>query len=319
MNSASNKTVSIIIVTGGANNYLEDCLFSLKAQTREANQIIVIDNSLNLDLNRRIRQRYPGVQVVTSAENLFYARALNIGIALSSGDIVLCMNDDVILKMDFIDQASRGFMVDPRIGMVSGKILRQDKKTIDSTGLFVSLWRTAKERGYGCVDFGQFESEGYVFGASGAVALYRRTMLEDVKERDGYFDPDFYLFYEDLDIAWRAQRFGWKGYYMPSAVAYHVRGGSSRIPQGINKSWARRFIADETHAHLIKNRYLTIIKNETGLSFLLHLPFVALYDLFMWSYVFICSPRQITLFLTNLKFFKWAWKKRKEIKRRAKK
>jgi len=78
-------------------------------------------------------------------KNLFYCEALNKEIKMSKGNFTLCLNDDVVLDKGFITEAIRGFLLDPKIGMVSGKILRSDGKTIDSTGLFLSLWRTTKE------------------------------------------------------------------------------------------------------------------------------------------------------------------------------
>jgi GT2 family glycosyltransferase len=56
-----------------------------------------------------------------------------------------------------------------------------------------------------------------VFGASACVALYRRAMLNEI----GGFDPVFFAFMEDADVAWRARMAGWRTLYVPSAVAYH--------------------------------------------------------------------------------------------------
>ena len=224
-------------------------------------------------------------------------RSLNNGISDAKGEFILCLNDDVLLSAAFIENALKGFDINDKVGMVSGKILRFDKKTIDSTELFLTPWRTAKERGYGIKDVGQFEKNGYVFGVSGAVAFYRRKMLKDIKKMGTvlkgwdsphffeYFDSRFGFFYEDLDVAWRAQRMGWKGYYVPSAIAYHLRGGTARVSEGKGKPLARHYISDELHACLIKNRYRTIAKNETMLGFLLHLPFILLYDMLVWFYV----------------------------------
>lgn len=70
-------------------------------------------------------------------------------------------------------------------------------------------------------------------------------MLEEIKLGPDYFDADFRMFYEDLDLAWRANLFGWKAYYIPSAVAYHVRGGTARRRIGINKPFARKYLDEE--------------------------------------------------------------------------
>lgn len=313
---SAKDAVSVIVVTCGAGGYLESCLDSLKEQTRREFETIVIDNSLNPNFSKEILKNYPPVQLHSNSENLPYCEALNQGINLSRGDFILCLNDDVTLDKRFIEKAMQGFAIDPKIGMVSGRILRSDAKTLDSTGLFLSRWRTAQERGYGRKDRGQFAKEGYVFGVNGAAAFYRREMLERVKEGSDYFDADFRFFYEDLDIAWRAKRFGWKGYYIPQALAYHLRGGTARVDSGINKPFARRYLNDKLHADLIKNRYLSIIKNEGGVDFLLHIPWMLTYDLVLWTYILFFRPRQIKFFIANLKYLKSALRKRKQSRHR---
>lgn len=310
MTDASNKIVSVIVVSCGIGNYLKVCLDSLKGQTYPAPEIILIDNSGEPGLRKEILQDYPFVNLYPGSKGLSYCASLNKGIELSKGDFILCLNDDVILDSNFIKGALKGFLPDSKIGMVSGKILRYDRKTIDSTGLFLSCWRTARERGYGILDAGQFQKKEYIFGVNGAVAFYRRGMLEAIKEDGNYFDADFHFFYEDLDLSWRAQNNGWKAYYVPDAIAYHIRGGSARTAGGINKPYARRYINEELHGDLIKNRYVAIIKNETRLDFLLHLPFLALYDFAMWTYILFFRPKQIRVFISNLKYLKSAVDKR---------
>lgn len=182
-------------------------------------EVIVIDNSLDRNFNQYIAGNYPFTRLYSNPDNLSYSESLNKGIYLSKGGFVLCLNDDVTLEKDYIKQALKGFVLNPRIGMVSGKILRQDGKTLDSVGLSLSFYRTAREKGYGLKDKGQFERGGYIFGVTGAAAFYRKEMLGDIKEGRDYFDSNFRFFYKDLDIAWRAARAGWKGYYVPQAVA----------------------------------------------------------------------------------------------------
>jgi GT2 family glycosyltransferase len=311
MKEPSNKIVSVVVVTCGINDYLRACLESVKEQSYSPLEIIVIDNSLNQSFNQDIARSYPAVQLYSSPTNLFYCASLNKGIDLSQGSFVLCLNDDVILDKRFIEEALRGFFIDSRVGMVSGKILRSDRKTIDTAGLFLSLCRSAKERGYGLKDRGQFERAGFIFGVNGAVAFYRKEMLDELNLNSEYFDSDFHFFYEDLDIAWRARRFGWKGYYIPQARAFHVRGGSVRKVCGRGKPYARRYLSDELHVDLIKNRYLAIIKNESWPDFLLRVPFIALYDFIVWIYLLFFKPKLAKTLLANLKYVRSAFKKRK--------
>ena len=194
MGVQSNKIVSIIIPTVAKEDYLKRCLESLAVQTHPAWEILVIDNSLDTLFRQDIARAYPSVKLCVSQERLSYCASLNKGISISSGNLILCLNDDVVLDSGFIEKALRGFLLDAKVGMVSGKILRSDKKTIDSTGLFLSCFRTAKERGYNLKDKGQFEQEGYVFGVGGAAGFYRREMLEDIREGQDYFDSNFHFF-----------------------------------------------------------------------------------------------------------------------------
>ncbi len=289
----SNVFVSVIIVTTGRKDYLEPCMESLKKQA---------DSDMEVNI------------IYTLPEKLSFCQALNKGIAKSKADYVLCLNDDVVLDKKFIHEALAGFNKDRKIGMVSGKILRRDGVIIDSTGLFLTPWRTAKERGYGAKDIGQYEKEGFIFGVNGAVAFYRRKMLEDIKQGEEYFDSDFRFFYEDLDIAWQAQRFGWKAYYVPGAVAYHLRGGTARIKEGINKKHAFKYlINDELQLDLIKNRYLAIIKNESLTDFILHLPFILAYDLIACAFLLFYKPGLFKNIFLNLKYIRSAFKKRRRI------
>ncbi|MFH1128716.1 MAG: glycosyltransferase [Candidatus Omnitrophota bacterium] len=309
MEKMSNQLVSIIIVTAGVKDYLWQCLDSLKEQTYPHLENIVIDNSQISDFRQKISQDYPLIKVYPGAKSLSYCQGLNKGIELSKGNFILCLNDDAALDRKFIEEALRGFLVNSRLGMVSGKILRPDVKTIDSTGLFLTFYRTAKERGYGLRDDGQFEKKGHIFGVCGAAAFYRREMLEDVKEKD-YFDPDFHFFYEDLDIAWRAHRKGWKGFYVPTAICYHARGASARLSKGLNKPYARVYLNDTLHVDLIKNRYLAIIKNESLTGLLIHGPAILLYDLCAWSWCLLFRPASVGLFFKNLQYLKDAIKER---------
>jgi GT2 family glycosyltransferase len=310
MTGESNKIVSVIIVSAGAKERLKLCLDSVAQQSYPDLAVTVIDNSGNPHFSQAIMEILPRAKVIPNPQERSYTKALNLGITASAGDFVLCLNDDVVLDKNFIKEALKGFSSGVKIGAVGGKILRMDGHTIDSTGLYLSFWRTAKERGYSCVDKGQFGKEGLIFGVSGAVAFYRRRMLEEIKESGGYFDPGFHFFYEDLDIAWRANRAGWKSYYIPTAVAYHVRGASARGASGRDKPFARRFLNDALYLDLIRNRYLAIIKNESLTGFLLHFPAMVLYDIFSWGHCLISRPRLLRKFFMNLQDIKKALRKR---------
>jgi GT2 family glycosyltransferase len=313
-------SVSVVIVTAGKGGFIKNCLHSLGKQSFGDTEIIVIDNSLLEHFSVSIAGEFPCARILKNELNMFYCRSLDQGIAVCSGEFILCLNDDVVLEKNFIEEALKGFSVSPDIGMVSAKILRADKKTLDSTGLFLSPWRTAAERGYGEADKGRFGKEGYVFGVNGAVAFYRKALLDGLKVEVSagvteYFDNDFSFFYEDLDMCWRAQNAGWKAYYIPSAIAYHVRGATARSEQGINKRFARFYLNDELNFHLVKNRYLAIIKNERLTSFFVFLPLIFIYDAAAFIYLIFCRPAVLRFFFNPAIPFQSAFRKRQFIKK----
>ncbi len=120
--------------------------------------------------------------------------------------------------------------MDPKVGTVCGKLLTiratfdlPDKQLVDSTGIYFTPMLRHLDRGSQEVDNGHYLNFEYVFGATAAAALYRREMIEDISISGEFFDPDFFVYREDADVAWRAQLMSWRCLYTPLARGYHVR------------------------------------------------------------------------------------------------
>jgi len=278
--------ISIIIVNYNRKDLLRQCLDSVKGQGFQDIETIVVDNASTDGSIEMVAMYYPDVNLIRNTANLLFCKAQNQGIDVSKGNFILCLNSDCVLDKDYLKQVISAIGLDTAIGMVSGKILRMDKKTIDSTGLFLSKNRKPVERGYGKMDKGLYNEPGYVFGASGACAFLRKSMLKNIRDKYGYFDERFGMYYEDLDLCWRAQKKGWKAYYNPKALAYHVRGGTALIHKcrgGLNLP----YICDELKKMYIRNRYLCMKKNDSLRGILLNLPFILLYEIKIWGYMLV--------------------------------
>jgi GT2 family glycosyltransferase len=260
--------ISIIIANYNRKDMLEQCLNSIRCQDFKDFEIIVVDNASTDGSVEMIGTYYPEVKLIRNAENLLFCKAQNQGIGLAKGDFILCLNSDCVLDKDYLKEAFAAACLDGKIGMVSGKILRTDRKTVDSTGLFLGRNRKAVERGYGKEDKGQYNEAGYVFGVSGAAAFLRKSMLMNIKDKNGYFDERFGMYYEDLDLCWRARKKGWKAYYEPKAIAYHARSGIAAL-RG-NKDLTEKYIL---------NRYMCMRKNDSIWGVLLNSPFILLYEI----------------------------------------
>ncbi len=281
--------ISVIIVNYNRKELLRQCLDSIRLQSFKGFEVIVVDNASNDGSAEMVEAEYPEAQLIRNSENKLYCKGMNRGIKESQGEFVLGLNNDVQLDRDFLKEALECFQVDKRIGLVTGRILRMDGKTIDSTGLFLGRSRKPVERGYGRRDRGQYNRPGWVFGVNGAVGFYRRTMLEDISKEGQYFDEKYGMYYEDLDLCWRAQKQGWKAYYNPKAVAYHVRGGTAVDYNGNNCRGTLRFpysyyLNKELQKRYVVNRYRCMVKNDSILGILINLPFILWYDIKIWCY-----------------------------------
>ncbi len=302
--------VSVIIVTWNSERFIEECLHSILEQSHKAIEVIVSDNGSSDATVNIVQEKFPSVKMTENKQNLGYCRANNLSLKRAAGQYLLFVNSDVILHRDYIEKALEGFQQEERIGMVSGKILRFDKMTVDSTGQFLARSRKTIERGYGQKDDGRFDSEGFVFSVCGAAAFYRKQMIDEICYENGeFFDEDFFSFHEDIDVGWRANLMGWRGYYSPQALAYHFRGGTGSH-SGETRSFQISGRSPLLKYHIVKNRYLSMIKNETLSSYLFHFPFIVARDAALFFYLLGSSPSVFRLLIKNRHLFRRAFKRK---------
>lgn len=309
------STVSVVMVTLNSERFISDCLDSLANQTHAPLEIFVVDNGSSDRTVAIVREKYPRVEVIPLGENTGFCHANNAGYSRCRGEIVLFANPDTILEPDYIQEALASFKLDPKIGMVSGKLLRFDHVTIDSAGQILTISRKIQDRGYGRKDTGQFELPARVDSVCGAMALYRRDMIEQIRVDGELFDEDFFAFWEDMDVGWRARRFGWQARYTPRAVARHFRGGSQdRHTPWTN--WVRMSgRSAELKYHIVKNRWLMLIKNESLAGYLVRLPFILARDAALLAYLLFSAPSAFLRLGFAPGCFLRAWRKRLKIRR----
>ena len=221
--------VSIVIINFNSAAHIERCIKTIEAQSYPEIEILVIDNGSkdgSLALVQKIASE-GRIQLFAGA-NVGFSKANNIGIGASKGEFVLVLNADAFPLPDYIGKCVEAFCRNEFIGTVIGKLVSDaDTSIIDSAGLYIYREGLCVDRGHGERDIGQYDTQEYVDGAIGAAAMYRRKMLEDIRIGDEYYDEDFFAFNEDVEISFHAALRGWATLYLPSAVAWHVRGGST--------------------------------------------------------------------------------------------
>ncbi len=293
--------VSIVIINYNTKHLLDGCITSLNEQTYPNLEIIFIDNLSSDGSCEHVKKHHHNVIPVCNDTNLGYSEGGNQGITMAKGDYVMLMNPDILFEKDYIEKCIAKMEGDPKIAAIAGKLYKYDfqnhrkTKFIDTAGLFCYRNRRVIDNGQGLEDEGQFDVEKQVFGISGACPIYRKKALDDVKipneEGGEYLDKDFFMYKEDVDISWRFLLFGWKSWYLPSAVAHHGRGTGvlkrfTHWEVFKNRSKLNKF----QKYYSFKNQRLMELKNELFMNVLLDFFPMFFKGLLIFFYVILREP-----------------------------
>lgn len=225
--------LSVVIVTWNSAADIRNCLNSI-ACTSDF-EIIVVDNA-STDSSRELLRDYDGLTLILNDHNLGYARACNQGIRRSQGEYVLLLNPDTQLEPSAIDIMLEFLDAHPRVGAVAPRLLNVDGSTQLSIRSLPTagscLWElTGLPRFFPrCQAIGRWRLRWFDYDRSAEVEqpmasclLIRRPVLEDLAG----FDERFPMFYNDVDLAARMRKAGWKTVYLPQARVRHRLGAST--------------------------------------------------------------------------------------------
>lgn len=225
--------VAAIVLDVDGGEMLRACIASLRAQTVAPSEVIVFDNG------SRVPVRVDGVRVIRSETNLGFAAGVNEAYKATSAVYVALVNNDAVLDPDWLATVKQ--ILDDDDGVAAAQtIIRRDDDTIDGAGIDVSDG-TIRQLGYG-QPIGS--ALGEAWGVSATAALYRRSALGA-----RVFDPRFFAYYEDVELAARLREAGWRIVVVPEAKATH-RGSASASVLGRDALRLRtrnRYFVARTH------------------------------------------------------------------------
>jgi GT2 family glycosyltransferase len=213
--------VSVIVPSLNGAHLLPDCLDSLASQSYAKLEVIVADGA-STDDTPVLVQRYPDVRLLRLRRNLGFTGNVNAGLRAARGDVLCLLNNDATADTEWVSACVETLLGGPKRGSVASKVLFSDHRTINSAGDVLCTDGAPRQRGAGQPDGPAWNTPGPVFGAMGGAAAYSRAMLADV----GLFDEVFFMYLEDVDLAFRAQLRGWECMYQPLARAFHLGSAS---------------------------------------------------------------------------------------------
>jgi GT2 family glycosyltransferase len=247
--------VAVAVVTWNSTHEVEGCLRSALAE--EPAEVVVVDNDSVDATAEKVRALFLAVKIVALAENRGFAAGCNLGLSETKSPYVLLLNADARLAPGYLQLLLAELASHPRAASATGKLVweREGARLIDSAGIELCAWALRPgDRGRGEPDRGQYDHPGEIFGPSATAAVFRRAALSKLSPE--VFDEDLFAYYEDVDLAWRLGRPGWRHLYVPGAVALHARRGADGKPP-------------EIAARAFANRYLVWLKNESLARFAL--------------------------------------------------
>jgi GT2 family glycosyltransferase len=213
--------VSLVVLNWNGSSFVKECIDSLMKLDYSEVEIIVVDNG-STDSSLDVLGSISGITLIRNAANLGYAGGNNAGFPHAHGEFVATINNDIVVDPAWLTEPVALLEKDPAIGIVGSRQMNYfTRDTVDALYSYLHpsmvFFQEAFREKFDAIS--QVKGARQVLGASGASALYRKKMLDEL----GGFDESLFAYHEESDLCMRAFLSGWKCVYVPSAVAFHRR------------------------------------------------------------------------------------------------
>ena len=335
--------LSVHLVAWNGAKYIPHLFESLRKQTCKDWELLAIDNNSTKDntadlIEEELKNFPVPARLIRNKENNGFAGGHNQavremcrrskdspsaeGLSLDRAPLpeyIQLLNQDMYLAPDYFEKVVAMMDSHPEAGAGQGLLLRWDFNTnthtdiIDTMGLKVLRnrrvvdWRTGEnDKGLSFTIGKDSPLTVEVFGVSGALPIYRRRAVEDVIFESKMFDEDFFMYKEDVDLAFRMRSAAWKATVSTSARAWHDRTAAG--PREISDAAAlknRKGRAAYVNYYSYRNHLVVLLKNEHRANFMRDWPWIVFYELKKFLYL-LCTD------WATLKGLSDVWRLRKQ-------
>jgi len=255
--------LSVVIVNWNSRDDLRGCLASLAAQTLRELETIVVDNGSTDGSADMAAAEFAAARVVRLTDNLGFAEGCNRGIAIARAPWIAMLNNDTVADPAWAAALVEAAAAAPaRCGMLQSLMLFRDRPgVVNSTGLELTRGGAGRDRWEEtprppAADRAPQE----IFCPTAGAAAYRRDMLDHIRLGDGWFDRRHFMYFEDLDLGWRARLAGWTALYVPASIVFHAWHGSV---DRHGASWLEVIASTNRTRTLFKNASVRFILGAT--------------------------------------------------------
>ncbi|HJS77999.1 MAG TPA: glycosyltransferase family 2 protein [Burkholderiales bacterium] len=225
---------SVIVLQYNNTELTRHCLRSLLAHVDRRHQVILVDNDSTEPEARQLGSEFPGITSVACEVNGGFSRGNNIGATHATGEVLLFLNNDTLIRSDFVTPLLRRFDESRQAGIVGPKLLNQDGSFQPSAGRSPTFMREVRDKAIAAaINAGnrtasraverRFARARRVEWVTGAALAIRRDVFDLVEG----FDESFFMYFEDKDLCTRVRAAGFEVWFDPASELTHLRGGSA--------------------------------------------------------------------------------------------
>ena len=289
--------VSVIIPIYNGEYHLSNLIESLKNQTYKKIEIIMVDNNSSDDSLKKLEKMNEKISIiiVSNKKNEGYCGGCNKGIEVSKGEYLLFLSQDRLMKSDWIEKAVLKIEENYNVGCVIGKVKRENANSSEF-GHSYDI--------YGAVIINGQPDESKLFFGGGTV-LIKSKVINEI----GGFDPEFFIYQEDVDICWRIRLAGYQIKIEENAICENMGGGISDTFHNlkeINITFDEELIKMEPYKFYYsqKNRIRTLLKNYSTINVWKRIPIALIMIILRSIYMSIKNKNKI-YFFDALRGFVW--------------
>ncbi len=345
-----NPRVDIHLIVQNGEKYIRKCLEHVKVQGYSNTKVRIFDNNSSDNSIKIANEVIPDAEVINFDRNYSLGGGFNRSLYFSDAPYVVLLSVDIFMHGNFTENAVNVMEGKDTVGALQAKIFKYDwdkggfsqkqnpepvkdpgrTSVIDTTGMQIFKSGRVINRGHGEEDKGQYNTAGAVFCYEGAVPIFRRRALEEVKmqkfppfyapytdKKDAskypyeYLDEDFVWYADEVDLGWRIRLYGWESYYSPDVIAWHDRQTTKKLSGGrINFIKQRKTIPIRKRRLDFRNLRLTFVKNGFWSNTLLTLPYTLKREIMLFVYILFWERGTLRAYAGILKMMPKILKKR---------